>query len=160
MGLRRITGGGLVALMLLTIGLPAVCGECQGAAGKRACAENHDAATDRQDDDSMFMAAACRSCGDRQAYTAKRQPQQVPVSAFTFRNYAQRSCDELNTQSAAINPGKWSETHRIDASRETGGFSTIAADSAIRAVHRAIFGDSKSCAVSSPYKPLSVSLKI
>jgi hypothetical protein len=64
MNLRRIAGGGLVALLLLSMALPAMCGQCRAVAADASCADRH-GSTGQRHQGSQSMAANCDSCGDQ-----------------------------------------------------------------------------------------------
>jgi hypothetical protein len=159
MGLRRIGGSGLVAVLLLGIALPAFCGECHRMTKEAACAESHTAATNRHENRSASMDANCQSC-DVQGLSAKTQSRHEPVSELIFLSCSQRSCEQLTAQSFAVNVEKWSPAQRGDQAGFKISVAVLLLDHASRSVHPNSFRHSKTASLNSAYRPLSVSLKI
>jgi hypothetical protein len=159
MSLRRIVGCTVMALLLASVALPAMCGACMGFAAKPACGENHDGAATGNKQLSMTMSGHCADCGDRPGINAKETGRRAPVSEFVFLDCERRICVQAGEQNATIyRDGVIG--HRLVGDRTTFGGSAEIARPALRAVHLNVFGSEKITSGNSAYHPLLVSLKI
>jgi hypothetical protein len=155
MSLRRITGCVVMALLLASVALPAMCGACMDFAAKPACGEKHDAEASGNKQHSLL--GHCADCGDQPGITAKETAQHVSASEFMILDCARRICVEAAEQTVAI------YRHRIDKDRKVADGATIsglAAGPALRTIHYNVFGSGKIASGNSAYQPLAVSLKI
>jgi hypothetical protein len=159
MSLRRITGCAVMALLLASVALPAMCGACMDFAAKPACGETHDAGANASEQFSMAMGVHCGDCGDRPGITAKESAQHASVLEFMFLDCARRICVQAVEQNAAIYRGGV-EAQRLVGDRATFGVFVEIASPALRTAHLNVFVSGKIASGNSAYQPLSVSLKI
>jgi hypothetical protein len=105
MGWRQITGSTLVALLLVTMALPAMCGECQNRKPDQDCTGNHEPSVNQHGGSASTMDAACDSCGNHERMNSVNllERRDTPCSAFLKSSY--RSCHRYDTQVAAMNNG-------------------------------------------------------
>jgi hypothetical protein len=159
MSLRRIAGCAVMALLLASVALPAMCGACMDLAAKPACGEKHDAGASGNRQLSLAMDGHCADCGEQPGTAAKETGRSAPVSEFVFLDCARRICVPAGEQNAMIYRGRV-DGHRLVGDRITLGASAEIARPALRTVHLNIFGSGKKSLGHSAYQPLSVSLKI
>jgi hypothetical protein len=161
--MRRGTGSVLAALLLLSMGLPAMCGACRGAAEKADCAEQHGAAAERHGAGAVLDAKACDNCGVKSVSTAARL-RSASEDPHVLADCARVSCSEFAEHAFAELVGG-GVTERLERSGVDGRApaehgSTGVAASHFVASHQNIFSYRKIFPQYSSYQPLSVSLKI
>jgi hypothetical protein len=159
MSLRRIVGCAVMALLLASVALPAMCGACMDFAAKPACVEKHGGAASGNQQLPMAMDGRCADCGEQPGIAAKGTGRHVPVSEFMFFDCARRVCVQAGEEHATIYRGGV-EAHRLVGDRTTFGVSAEIAGTALRTVQLNVFASSKMPSGNSPYHPLLVSLKI
>ena len=89
---RRITGGCLAAILLLTIALPAMCGQCHVAAAEPSCAENHKPAAHSHHGAVASIQTICKSCANDVAVSGVRDKRKAPGAALNSAGCAANSC--------------------------------------------------------------------
>ncbi|MEQ1353174.1 MAG: hypothetical protein ABLT11_04090 [Candidatus Acidiferrum sp.] len=160
MSLRRITGCAVMALLLASVALPAMCGACMDLAAKPACGEKHDAGASGHEHDSTVMGGHCADCGDHPGITGRELARHAPVSEFMFLDCARRICVQAAGEQNATIYRNRVDAHRLVGDRTTFGVPAENAGLALRKVHRNVFGSGKIASGNSAYHPLVVSLKI
>jgi hypothetical protein len=161
--MRQMTGGVLAALLLLSMGLPAMCGACRGAAGKVDCAGQHGAATDSHDAGAVMDGKACDNCGAVNISTATAR-RSAHADWHVLAGCARVSCSEFAEHAFAelVGGGVTQRLERtgVDGRAPAEHGSTGVAASHFVASHQNIFSYRKIFPEYSSYQPLSVSLKI
>jgi hypothetical protein len=94
---RRITGSFLAAVLLLTIALPAMCGQCHVAAAEPSCAEQHKSSAHSHHAAAASVQTSCKSCANIFAVSGARPKREMPNAALNATSGAAKSCQ---TQSA------------------------------------------------------------
>jgi hypothetical protein len=159
MSLRRIVGCAVMALLLASAALPAMCGACMEFAAKPECGEKHDGAATGNKQNSIAMGGHCADCGDRSGITAEETWRHAPVSGFMFLDCARRICVQAGEQNVTIYRD-FVDAHRRVDDRATFGVSAEIARPAVGTVQLNVFGSGKIASGNSAYHPLLVSLKI
>jgi hypothetical protein len=157
MSLRRTVGFAVMALLVASVALPAMCGACMDLAPRPGCGEKHDAGASAIEQHSM-RDGHCGDCGDQPGIAAKRA-QYVSLSGVMFFDCARRICVPAGGQNATIYRGGVT-ARRLVGDRTTSGASAEIGCAAMRSVHLNVFGSGKRSSGNSAYQPLSVSLKI
>lgn len=161
MSLRRIMGCAVMALLLASVALPAMCGACMDFAAKPACREKHDGAANANEQHSTAMDGHCTDCGEQPGITGKETGRHAPVSEFMFLDCARRICVQAGERNAMIYRDRdGPDARRLVGNRTTLGVSAAVVRAAMRSDHWTVFGMSRTNSVNSAYRPLSVSLKI
>jgi hypothetical protein len=162
MGLRRIIGGALALLLLVTAALPDLCGECRARKAEQGCAGNHEGAAPSQHErhaSAVVMSAGCDSCADHRGAATAELSAGTKAYEFSIMNIAHLFCGAVDRRIAVVSAV---ESFNLK-SDETAGVDT---DVPLIMVHYAgltLHGNTsggETIAANSAYEPLFVSLKI
>jgi hypothetical protein len=162
MGLRRIIGGVLVALLLMTAALPALCDECRARKAEQGCVGNHEGAVTSQHSrhgSAAVMSAGCDICAEHRGAAPGELSSGTKAYEFPFLKAAHFLCGAVDRPVAAVGTVE-SVSLQND---ETGG---VDRDVPLTTVHYAgliLRGNpsgAETVVVNSAYEPLFVSLKI
>src|SRR5882757_4235934 len=123
MGLRRIIGSVLAALMLLTAALPGLCGECRARKAEQGCAGTHEGAVTSQHArhaSAAAMSAGCESCAEHRGVAPAELSAGTKTYEFSIMKTTHSFCGAVDRQVAAVSPVerpdlKNAETSGIDS---------------------------------------------
>jgi hypothetical protein len=160
MGWRRIVGSSLVVILVLSIALPAMCGECRVASTEKGCEHRHGAAVVSPDGASMGMHERCDSCADGNGILAKRNPRRTSAAQLMLNSCALRGCDDALARRAVIAPMEWPGMNGRNTNRTAPEALISSVGCAHQANHKNVSWTGIAFLPKSPYQPLAVSLKI
>jgi hypothetical protein len=156
MDLRRIFGGALAALLLLTVALPAMCSECW-TAKHSDCVVSHEATTKGRDDTSVSTDATCDDYDQQQGVAAKNAARHYSNSINL--GCGEPPCQPLAARIIGISPRRGSQASNDNRDN----FQRLASNRTDRAPRfkseRSFFTDSRNAAYSPGLSPL-LNLKI
>jgi hypothetical protein len=162
MGLRRIIGSALAALLLVTAAFPALCGECRARKAEQGCAGNHEGAVATQHErhaSAAVMRAGCDSCAEHRGAASAELSARTKAYEFSVMKTAYFFCGAIYRVDAAVGPV---ESVNLQSDKAAG----IDSDIPLILVHyagvffRGSTSGAETLAANSAYESLFVSLKI
>ncbi len=162
---RRTTGGLLAALVLLSVALPAMCGECFGAARdarEKSCSETHGAIAgeNRPSDAFTPLAAQCSTCDSENQIPEKKFKNQTVSPELVAFHSAPKNCSDSFIPNALLAEAAYLARHRTVTS---GTFASASVHDAVHKVHalrESMAVSSNKSFANSSHQPLLVILKV
>jgi hypothetical protein len=103
---RRVTGGFLAAILLLTIALPAMCGQCHVAAAEPSCAHTHKSTAPWHQGAAASGRTGCKNCAAEVVMSGVRQGRETPTAARYDAGCASNLCQVSAAVELSATPAK------------------------------------------------------
>jgi hypothetical protein len=162
MGLRRIIGSALAALLLVTAALPAFCGECRARKAEQGCAGTHDGTVAGQHErhaSAAVMSADCDRCAEHREAAPDKISAGTKADEFSIMKTAHFFCGAVDRQVAAVSTVEGVTLQSEEASGINSDIPLIMLRDA-GPIFRGNPSGAETAVANSAYEPLFVSLKI